>query len=105
MRRSVYGINIIGGEARVLSSISLLHVLDVEPSGGGDGDAGVVGQGRPVTLRPGHPRLRLARGAALQGHALPHQDLRVLGLDHKTGPCWRSRQGNGGDLTFSKIKI
>lgn len=86
--RSVYGVNIVGGKTGVLSSISLDHILNIEPSGGGDVDASVVGQRCPVGLCPGDPRLGLACGAALQGHALSHQHLGVLGLDHKTWPCW-----------------
>lgn len=68
----MYGINIIGGKAGILSSIGLGHVLDVEPSRGGDVDASVIGQGCPVALCPRDAGLRLARGAALQGHALSH---------------------------------
>lgn len=97
IRCSVYGINIIGGKAGILSSISLDHVLNIKPAGGGDVDASVVGQGCPIALCPGDPGLRLACGTALQGHTLSHQHLSVLGLDHKTWPCWRSRGRGGGE--------
>lgn len=89
----MYGINIVGGKTGVMSPIRQVHVLDIKPSGGGGVDAGVVGKGCAVPLGPGHPGLWLARGAALQGHALSHQHLSVLGLDHKTWPCWRRRRG------------
>lgn len=86
IRRSVYSIHIIGGKTCVLPPIRLVHILDVKPSGGGDGDAGVVGQGCAIALRPRDPGVWLARGATLQGHTLSHQHLGVLGLDHKAWP-------------------
>lgn len=86
-------VHVVGGEAGVLSSVGLPHVLNIQPAGGGDVDAGVVGEGAAVPFGPGHPGLRLTRGAALQGHALPNQHLCVLWLNHKTGPRWRSRGG------------
>lgn len=95
VRCSMYGINIIGGKTRILSSIRLNHVLDVKPSRGGDVDPCVIGQGCPVGLCPGDPWLWLACGTAFQGHALSHQHLGVLGLDHKTWPRWRGRMRRG----------
>lgn len=94
----MYGIDVVGGKTGILSPISLDHLLDIKPSRRGDVDASVVGQGCPVALCPGDSGLRLACGAALQGNALSHQHLRVLGLDHKTWPCWRSRgEREGGE--------
>ncbi len=99
IRCSVYGINIVRGKTGILSSISLGHVLDVKSSRRGDVDASVVGKWRPIAFCPGDARLRLACGAALQGHALSHQHLSVLGLDHETWPCWRS-EGRGEGRTW-----
>lgn len=78
------GVNVVGGKTGVLPSIGLDHLLDVEPPRGSGADASVTGQRCTVTLRPGDPRLRLAGGAALQGHAFSHQHLRVKRLDDKT---------------------
>lgn len=83
----MYGVNIIGSKAGILAPISLDHILDVKASRGSDVDAGVIGQGCPVTLSPGDPGLWLACGAALQCYTLPDQHLCVLGLDYKTWPC------------------
>lgn len=94
----MYSINIIGGKTGILSSISLDHILDKKPSGGGDVDAGVIGQWCPVTPCPGHSGLRLACGTALQGHALSDQHFSVLGLDYKTWSSCRSR-GRGKERT------
>lgn len=91
----VDSVDIIGCETGVFSSVSLRHVLDIQPARGGDVDASVTGQGAAVAFSPGHSGLRLACGAALQGHALSHQHLCILRLDHKTRPCWRSGGGAG----------
>lgn len=82
------GVHLVAGEAGVLAAVRLVDVLNVEAAGGGDVDAVVRWQGRAVAAGPGDAGLRLAGGAALQGHALAHQHLRVLGLDHKAGPRW-----------------
>lgn len=100
VRRGVDGVHVVGGEAGVLAAVGLLHVLDVQPSGRGDVDAGVAGQRRAVPFGPGDPGLRLARGAAFQGHALSHQHLRVLGLDDKTGPRWREGAWEKGGIKW-----
>lgn len=92
---SVYGINVIGGKAGVLAPISLHHILDEKPPRGSGVNASVVGQGGPVSLRPGDSGLRLACGTALQSHTLAHQHLCVLGLDHETWPCCSNRAERG----------
>lgn len=80
------GVHLVAGEAGVLPAVGLVDVLDVEAAGGGDVDAVVRGQGRAVPAGPGDAGLGLTGGAALEGHALAHQHLRVLRLDHETGP-------------------
>lgn len=102
VRCGMYGINIIGGKAGILSSISLDHVLDIKPSGRGDVDTSIVGQGCPIAFSPRDPRLWLACGTALQGHTLSHQHLSVQRLDHKTWPCLRS---SGGEKRGENVGI
>lgn len=85
----MYGINIIGGKTGILSTISLDHILNIEPTRRGDVNASIVGQGRTIAFSPGDPGLWLACGTALQGHTLSHQNLCVLGLNHKTWSCWK----------------
>lgn len=86
VRSGVNGVHVVAGEAGVLAPVSLVNVLDVEPPRGGDVDAGIAGQWAAVSSGPRHPRVRLTCSAALESHALSNQHLRVLGLDHKTGP-------------------
>lgn len=88
-------VDIIGCETGIFSSVGLHHVLNIQSTRGGDVDARVCGQGAAIPFGPGNSGLWLACGAALQGHALSHQHLRVLGLNHKTWPCWQSRGGGG----------
>ena len=84
--RGMDGVHVVGREAGVLAAVGLRHVLDEQPPRRRGVDAGVGRQRRAVPFGPGDARLGLTRGAALQGHALPHQHLRVLGLDHEAGP-------------------
>ena len=91
-RRGVDAVHGVGGEAGVLPTVLLLHILDVEAARRGDAHPGVRGHGAAVAPGPGDLRWGVARGAALQGHTLPHQHLCVLGLDHKRRASCRGRQ-------------
>lgn len=86
MRIGMDGVNVVARKAGVLSAVSLIDTLNVKTAGGCDVDAGVHRQGRLVSFSPCYSGLRLTRRAALQCHALPHQHLSVLWLDHKTRP-------------------
>lgn len=91
--RGVDAVDAVGRKARVLPAVLLHDILDVQAAGGRDAHARVHRHGRPVPFRPGDLGRGVARGAALQRDALPDQHLRVLGLDHKSGPgCPREAQ-------------
>lgn len=107
---SMHGINIIGGKTGILSTISLDHILNIQPTRRGDVYASIVGQGRTIAFSPGDPGLWLTCGTALQGHTLSHQNLCVLGLNHKTWPCWkdggegRGERGKGFGSGYRSFK-
>lgn len=95
-------VDIIGCKTGIFSSVCLHHVLNIQSTRGSDVDTSVIREGATIAFSPGHSRLWLACGAALQGHALSYQYLCVLWLNHKTWPCWRSR-GRGEDGPWEKV--
>lgn len=101
--RGVDAVHGVGGEAGVLATILPFHVLDVEAAGRRDAHPRVSGHGGPVASGPGDPWRGMACGAALQGHTFPHQHLRVLGLDYKSGTsCHRKHRFRIKILQFSE---
>ncbi len=91
IRSGVDGVHVVTCEAGVLSPIGLINVLNIETSWRSDVDARVHREGRVVSFGPGHTGLWLARRTALQGHALPDQNLCILRLDHETRSSWREK--------------